>query len=387
MPSTVALIVAAGRGERAGADLPKQYADIAGRPLLSWTLSAFHGHPAIDGVRVVIDPAWRDHYDRAADGFDVGLPIDGGASRQASVAAGLEALTDNAPGNVPGNVLIHDAARPFVPADLIQRVVDHLGTAQAVLPGLAVADTLKRCENGLVTATQPRDGLWAAQTPQGFHFDAILQAHRKAKGQALTDDAAVAEAAGITVHMIEGAVDNTKITTPDDLERARSSLGQREIRTGMGFDVHAFKDGDHVTLCGVEVPHSQGLAGNTDADVGLHVLIDAIFGALGTGDLGTHFPPGDTKWHGRPSSDLLAVAVAMMKERDARLINADITLICERPRLARHQPAMRERVAELLDAEPARINVKVTSTDGLGFAGRGEGIAGNAVVTLDLPVP
>ena len=383
MPSTIALIVAAGRGERAGADLPKQYADIAGRPLLSWTLSAFHDHPAIDGVRVVIDPAWRDHYDRAADGFDLSPPIDGGASRQASVAAGLEALTSDA----PGNVLIHDAARPFVPANLIQRVVDVLRSDQAVLPGLAVADTLKRCDDGIVVATEPRDGLWAAQTPQGFHFDAILRAHRQAKGQALTDDAAVAEAAGITVRMIEGAVDNTKITTPDDLERARASLGRREIRTGLGFDVHAFTDGDHVTLCGIDVPHTQGLAGNTDADVGLHVLIDAIFGALGVGDLGTHFPPGDTTWHGRPSSDLVAVAVTMMTERDARLINADITLICERPRLARHQPAMRDHVADLLDVQPERINVKVTSTDGLGFAGRGEGIAGNAVVTLDLPVP
>ncbi|MEM7122627.1 MAG: bifunctional 2-C-methyl-D-erythritol 4-phosphate cytidylyltransferase/2-C-methyl-D-erythritol 2,4-cyclodiphosphate synthase [Pseudomonadota bacterium] len=383
MPSTVALIVAAGRGERAGSDLPKQYADIAGKPLLSWTLGAFHDHPAIDGVRVVIDPAWRDQYDRAVDGLDLGPPIDGGATRQASVAAGLEALTDHA----PGNVLIHDAARPFVSANLIQRVVDALATDRAVLPGLAVPDTLKRCETGIVVATEPRDGLWAAQTPQGFHFDAILEAHRQATGQALTDDAAVAEAAGMTVRMIEGAVDNTKITTPDDLERARSSLGRREIRTGMGFDVHAFTDGAHVTLCGIDVPHTHGLAGNSDADVGLHVLIDAIFGALGTGDLGTHFPPNDTTWHGRPSSDLLAVAVAMMKERDARLINADITLICERPRLARHQPVMRERVASLLDAPLSRINVKVTSTDGLGFAGRGEGIAGSAVVTMDLPAP
>lgn len=381
MPSTVALIVAAGRGERAGSDLPKQYTDVGGRPLLAWTLDAFHGHPAIDGIRVVINPDWRDHYDRATAGLDLEPPIDGGASRQASVAAGLEALVHNA----PDNVLIHDAARPFVSGVLIQRIVDHLASEQAVLPGLPVADTLKRCDGNTVIATEPRDGLWGAQTPQGFRFDAILQAHRQAKGQALTDDAAVAEAAGMTVRMIEGAVGNTKITTPDDLERARASLGQREVRTGLGFDVHAFTDGDHVTLCGVDVPHTHGLAGNTDADVGLHVLVDAILGALGAGDLGTHFPPGDTTWHGRPSSDLVAVAVAMMKERDARLVNLDITLICERPRLARHQPAMRERVASLLDVDVERVNVKVTSTDGLSFAGRGEGVAGNAIVTLDLP--
>ncbi len=383
MPSTVALIVAAGRGERVGSDLPKQYADVAGRPLLAWTLGAFHQHPAIDGVRIVIDPDRRSHYDDAIKGFDLAPPIHGGDSRQASVAAGLEALVDDA----PDNVLIHDAARPFVPGDLIQRVVDRLASDQAVLPGLAVSDTLKRCEGGLVVTTEPRDGLWAAQTPQGFHFDAILQAHRQAQGKALTDDAAVAEAAGMTVRMVEGAVENAKITTPSDLERARAALGRRETRTGQGFDVHAFTDGDHVTLCGIEVPHDRGLAGNTDADVGLHVLVDAIFGALGTGDLGTHFPPSDTTWHGRPSSDLVAVAVAMMKERNARLINVDITLICERPRLARHQPAMRDRVASLLESAPARINVKVTSTDGLGFAGRGEGIAGNAVVTLDMPAP
>ena len=383
MSSTVALIVAAGRGERAGTDLPKQYADVAGRPLLAWTLGAFSAHPAISGVRIVIDPAWRSVYDDAVADHDLRPPIDGGASRQASVAAGLEALADEA----PDNVLIHDAARPFVPAPLIDRVLKALETDAAVLPGLAVADTLKQCDGDIVRATVPRDGLWRAQTPQGFHFDAILRAHRQAQGQALTDDAAVAEAAGITVRMVEGAVENTKITGPDDLERARAALARRETRTGFGFDVHAFTEGNHVTLCGIDVPHDRGLAGNTDADVGLHVLVDALFGALGAGDLGTHFPPADTAWHGRPSSDLVAVALTMMKERGARLVNADISLICEQPRLARFQPAMRERVAVLLETAPERINIKVTSTDGLGFTGRGEGIAGSAVVTLDLPAP
>jgi 2-C-methyl-D-erythritol 4-phosphate cytidylyltransferase/2-C-methyl-D-erythritol 2,4-cyclodiphosphate synthase len=269
---------------------------------------------------------------------------------------------------------------------LIDGVLDALDDADGALPGLPVADTLKRCAEDRVVETIPRAGLWQAQTPQGFRFPAILDAHRRAAGQALTDDAAVAEAAGLDVRMVAGAPANFKITTADDLMRARALLGRREVRTGHAFDAHAFRDGDHVTLCGVDVPHDRGLAGNTDADVGLHALVDAIFGALGAGDLGTHFPPSDTAWHGRPSSDLVAVAVEMMRNRDARLVNADLTLICERPRLAHHQPAMRQRVADLLAASPKRVNVKVTSTDGLGMTGRGEGIAGTAIVTLDLPV-
>jgi len=381
MPLTAALIVAAGRGDRAGGDLPKQYAAIAGRPMLGWTVAAFAASSRIDIVRVVIDPGFRDHYDRAVEGFTLGEPVAGGATRQDSVRQGLEALASNA----PDHVLIHDAARPFVSAGLIEAVTDALGDADGALPGVPVADTLKRCDGTRVAETVSREGLWQAQTPQGFRFPAILDAHRKAAERALTDDAAVAEAAGLTVRMVPGSAENFKITTADDLRRAGEMLGRRELRIGHGFDVHAFAEGDHVTLCGIDIPHDRGLAGNTDADVGLHVLVDAIFGALGAGDLGTHFPPKDPTWHGRPSSDLVAVAAAMMRERDARLVNADLTLICQRPRLARHQPAMRQRVADLLDARPERVNVKVTSTDGLGFTGRGEGIAGTAIVTLDLP--
>jgi 2-C-methyl-D-erythritol 4-phosphate cytidylyltransferase/2-C-methyl-D-erythritol 2,4-cyclodiphosphate synthase len=269
---------------------------------------------------------------------------------------------------------------------MIDGVLDALDGADGALPGIPVADTLKRCADGHVLETVPRDGLWQAQTPQGFRFQAILDAHRRTAGRTFTDDCAVAEAAGIDVRMVAGSQANFKITTAEDLARARDLLAGREVRTGQGFDTHAFTDGDHVTLCGIEVPHDRGLAGNTDADVGLHVLVDAMFGALGVGDLGTHFPPSDTIWHGRPSSDLVEVAVAMMRERGARLVNADVTLICERPRLARHQPAMRQRIAEWLGVAPQRINVKVTSTDGLGMTGRGEGIAGMAVVSLDLPV-
>jgi 2-C-methyl-D-erythritol 4-phosphate cytidylyltransferase/2-C-methyl-D-erythritol 2,4-cyclodiphosphate synthase len=381
MPQTVALIVAAGRGERAGAEVPKQYAEIAGRPMLAWTVAAFARHPRVDRVRVVIDPASRELYDLAVAGFDLDEPVAGGASRQQSVTNGLEALEDVS----PDLVLIHDAARPFVTGAEIDRVIEALGQVDGALPGLAVADTLKSCADGAVLKTVPRDGLWRAQTPQGFRFDIILAAHRAAAGRDFTDDAAVAEAAGLKVRMVAGSEINQKVTTAEDIERARERLSARERRTGSGFDVHAFTKGDHVTLCGIDIPHDRGLAGNTDADVGLHVLIDAIFGALGAGDLGTHFPPKDTTWHGRPSSDLVAVAVDMMRTRGARLVNADITLICEQPRLAHHQPAMRERVAALLNAAPGRVNVKVTSTDGLGFTGRGEGIAGMAVVTLDLP--
>jgi 2-C-methyl-D-erythritol 4-phosphate cytidylyltransferase/2-C-methyl-D-erythritol 2,4-cyclodiphosphate synthase len=381
MPHTVALIVAAGRGDRASGDLPKQYVTVAGRPLLAWTVAAFAARPRVDAVLVVIDPAFREHYDRAVEGFDLEPPAAGGASRQESVRAGLEALA----GGAPERVLIHDAARPFVSGEVIDGVIAALDHADGALPGLPVCDTLKRCDGTQIVETVDRAGLWHAQTPQGFRFQAILEAHRKAAGRQLTDDAAVAEAAGLDVRMVAGSTANLKITTADDLARARELLVRRELRIGQGFDVHAFADGDHVTLCGIDIPHDRGLAGNTDADVGLHVLVDAIFGALGVGDLGTHFPPQDTAWHGRPSRDLVAVAAAMMRERGARLVNADITLICERPRLASHQPAMRRQVADLLAAAPERINIKVTSTDGLGFTGRGEGIAGTAVVTLDLP--
>lgn len=382
MQDTAVVIVAAGRGERAGGGLPKQYRSIAGRPLLAWTLAPFLAHPRIATVQVVIDPSHRDLFDEATAGLDLSAPVPGGSDRQGSVLAGLEALQ----GAAPRHVMIHDAARPFVSAPLIDRLLAALdGGGDAAIPVLALTDTIKRCRAGRVVETLDRDELARAQTPQTFRYEAILAAHRAAAGRALTDDAAVAEAAGLAVAAIAGDAGNVKITSAGDLDDAELRLGRMETRVGTGFDVHAFCPGDHVMLCGVAIPHDRGLAGDSDADVGLHVLVDALLGALGEGDLGRHFPPGNPEWKGRASADLVAVAVGLMAARRARLVHADLTLICERPRLARHQPAMRAQVAALLGVPDSRVNVKVTSTDGLGFAGRGEGIAGQAAVTLEVP--
>ena len=384
MADTAVVIVAAGKGERAGGGVPKQYRPIAGRPLLAWTLAPFLNHPRIGAVQLVIDPSQADLFAEATSGLDLPAPVAGGADRQGSVLAGLEALQDRE----PDKVMIHDAARPFVTASLIDRLLLALdGGAAAAIPTLAITDTVKRCRDGAILATLDRSELARAQTPQTFRYRAILEAHRAAAGKALTDDAAVAEAAGIAVAAVAGEEGNVKITSAEDILAAEARLGRRELRVGSGFDVHAFCPGDHVMLCGIAVPHDAALAGDSDADVGLHVLVDAILGALAEGDLGRHFPPGDPRWKGCASSELVAVAIALMHARGARLVHADLTLICERPRLARHQPAMRENVARLLGVGEERVNVKVTSTDGLGFTGRGEGIAGQATVTMEVPAP
>ncbi len=382
MLQIAAVVAAAGRGERTGGGVPKQYRPVAGRPLLSWTL---HGLGALDGVgpvQVVCDPVHHDRYSASVEGFDPLPPVAGGATRQASVLRGLEALA----AHEPDYVMVHDAARPFVAPDLVGRLRVALdGGAEGVIPVLPVTDTVKRCRDKVIAETLDRRGLALAQTPQAFRYANLLLAHRACAGREFTDDAAVAEAAGMTVATVAGDAGNMKVTTADDLVEAERRLEAREIRVGTGFDAHAFAKGDRVTLCGVRIPHGRTLAGDTDADVGLHALVDAMLGAMGEGDLGAHFPVGDPAWKGRPSSDLVAVAVGLMKARRARLVNADITLICQRPRLAPHRPAMKARVAALLGVDPARVNIKATSTDGLGFAGRGEGVAGQAAVTLAMP--
>ena len=384
MADTAVVIVAAGKGERAGGGVPKQYRPIAGRPLLAWTLAPFLRHPRIGAVQIVIDPAQADLFAQATAGLDLPPPVPGGSDRQGSVLAGLEALQERG----HDKVMIHDAARPFVTASLIDRLLLALdGGAAAAIPALPITDTVKRCRDGAILATLDRSELARAQTPQTFRYQAILEAHRAATGKALTDDAAVAEAAGIAVAAVAGEEGNVKITSAEDILAAEGRLGRREMRVGSGFDVHAFCPGDHVMLCGIAIAHDAGLAGDSDADVGLHVLVDAMLGALCEGDLGRHFRPGDPRWKGCASAELVAVAVALMHEHGARLIHADLTLICERPRLARHQPAMRENVARLLGVDVSRVNVKVTSTDGLGFTGRGEGIAGQATVTMEVPAP
>jgi len=382
MSDTAVVIVAAGKGERAGGGVPKQYRQIAGRPLLAWTLAPFLEHGRVGPIQLVIDPGQGELYAAATHGMALLEPVPGGVDRQASVLAGLEALEAHG----PDKVMIHDAARPFVTASLIDRLLACLDEgAVAAIPALPITDTVKRCRDGIILDTLDRNELTRAQTPQTFRYRDILAAHRAAVGASLTDDAAVAEAAGLRVAAVDGEEDNIKITSAGDIAAAEARLGRRETRVGSGLDVHAFCPGDHVMLCGIAIPHDAGLAGESDADVGLHVLVDAMLGAMGEGDLGRHFPPGDPAWKGRASCDLVAVAVALMGARGIRLVHADLTIICERPRLARHQGAMQANVARLLGVTPGRVNVKVTSTDGLGFAGRGEGIAGMASVTLEVP--
>jgi len=384
MSEAIALIVAAGRGVRAGGGAPKQYRQLGGSALLRHSAAAFRRHPRIAGVRVVIHPDDRALYDAAVAGLALMEPVAGGASRQDSVRLGLESLADAA----PGAVLIHDAARPFVTAGIIDRALDALAESPGALVAVPVVDTLKRAgdDERRVAATVERAGLWRAQTPQGFRYADILAAHRAADGANFTDDAAVAEAAGLAVSLVMGSEDNFKITTEDDLRRAERHLeAASESRTGLGFDVHAFGPGDHVWLCGVKVPHERGLVGHSDADVGLHALTDAILGALGAGDIGSHFPDSDPQWKGASSDRFLAHAVGLAAVRGGALVHADVTLICERPRIRPHHGAMVARLAEIMGVEPGRVSVKATTTEGLGFTGRGDGMAAQAVATLRLP--
>lgn len=380
-PMTVAaLIVAAGRGTRAGPGAPKQYRLLAGEPVLRRALGAFCSHPGIDLVLAVIHPGDREAYEMAAAGLPKLLPPSlGGATRQASVRLGLEALAAHA----PTRVLIHDGARPLVSSDIIGRSIAALDAHRGALVALPVTDTIRRAASGLAGETVPRDGLWRAQTPQAFRFDAILDAHRAQAGGELTDDVAVAAAGGIEVAIIEGDESNMKITSADDLARAERLLSAgRETRTGSGFDVHRFGPGDHVMLCGVPVPHTHGLVGHSDADAGLHALTDAILGAIGAGDIGRHFPPSDPQWKGASSDRFLAHAAKLAREAGGRIVNVDVTFICERPKIGPHVGAMRARVADILGIEIARISVKATTTEGLGFTGRNEGLAAQALASL-----
>lgn len=382
MPACAALIVAAGRGRRFGGDLPKQYRMLGGRPVLRHSLAVLAAHPGIRTIRAVIHPDDRPLYDVAAEGLPLAEPVAGGETRQESVLRGLESLADEA----PDHVLIHDGARPFLTLSLIDDLLAALEEHPGAIAALPVADTLKRGAEGLVADTVPRDGLWRAQTPQGFHFDAILSAHRRAAGRALTDDAAVAEAAGMAVALVPGSEENVKITTAEDLARAQRLFeGPGMPRIGSGFDVHRLVPGDGVTLCGVRIAADVSLEGHSDADVGLHALTDALLGAIGAGDIGQHFPPSEERWRGVASERFVRHAGALVAGLGGRVGNVDLTLICQRPRLAPHRRAMAARVAALLEVPAERVSIKATTTEGLGFTGRGEGIAAQASVLLHLP--
>jgi 2-C-methyl-D-erythritol 4-phosphate cytidylyltransferase/2-C-methyl-D-erythritol 2,4-cyclodiphosphate synthase len=381
MADCVALVVAAGKGERFGDPRPKQYGMLAGQPLLRRALLPFLTHPRVDAVRAVIRDEDRGLYDEAVTGLPLLPAVVGGASRQESVRRGLESLEDLG----PGTVLIHDAARPFVDETLISRVLAALDTSHGAVPALPVTETLKRSRSGtaFVDNTVARADLWRAQTPQGFRFADIAAAHRRSAGAALTDDAAVAEEAGLTVALVAGDEDNVKITTADDLRRAEQRLrAETDVRTGTGFDVHRFGPGDHVMLGGVAIAHHCGLAGHSDADVVLHALTDAVLGAVGAGDIGKHFPPGDSRWKGAASHLFLEHAVRLATARGGSILSLDVTVICERPKIGPHRHAMIGRIAAIVGLPPDRVSVKATTTEGLGFTGRREGIAAQAVATL-----
>lgn len=372
-----AIIVAAGRGTRAGGDVPKQWRSLAGQRVADWTVSAFAAHPRIGRIVVVLHPDDMGQ----AEGFTDAQIATGGATRHASVAAGLEALA----GDPPDGVLIHDVARPLVSPALIDRVIAALETTGGAAPALAVTDALWTGENGTVTGTRDRTGLYRAQTPQGFRYAAYLDAHRAHQGDA-ADDVAVARAAGLDVAIVAGDEANLKITGPDDFARAEQLMGGRvDIRTGTGFDVHAFEEGAAVTLCGVTVPHDKALKGHSDADVGMHALTDAIYGALAEGDIGQHFPPSDPQWKGAASDIFLRHAVELAGSKGYAISNCDVTLICERPKVGPHAGAMRAELARIMGLDADRVSVKATTSERLGFTGREEGIAAQAVATLVRP--
>jgi 2-C-methyl-D-erythritol 4-phosphate cytidylyltransferase/2-C-methyl-D-erythritol 2,4-cyclodiphosphate synthase len=372
-----AILVAAGTGSRFGAETPKQFLMLGGLPVIRRAALALLDHvtwlqPVGEAAPIAAALAGLTHLP----------PVPGGATRQASVAAGLEALAPLA----PDLVLVHDAARPLIPSGTIEAVIAALEQAPGAIPAVPVADTLKRAEDARIATTVPRAGLFRAQTPQGFRFPVLLALHRAAAGSEATDDAALLEQAGEAVLLVPGGEDNIKLTYQEDLVRLERALSASLVpRVGTGFDVHAFAAGRPLVLCGVTVPHERGLAGHSDADVGIHALCDAIYGALAEGDIGRHFPPSEASWKDADSARFLRHAAGRIAARGGLLANVDITLICERPKITPHAPAMITRLAELLGVPTGCVSVKATTTERLGFTGRGEGIAAQAVATVLLP--
>jgi 2-C-methyl-D-erythritol 4-phosphate cytidylyltransferase/2-C-methyl-D-erythritol 2,4-cyclodiphosphate synthase len=378
-----AIIVAAGRGERAGGGIPKQFRMLGGQSVLARTLQALAGHGAVDRTVVVVNPQDTEHVAqvRAETGLSF-QTVSGGATRTDSVRAGLDALAADA----PDAVMIHDAARPFLSAALIDRLVQALASHDAVIPALPVSDALMRVTtDGAIAEPVDRAVVRAAQTPQAFRFDTLRAAYEQLGGTSLADDAAVIMAAGGTVHTIPGEPGNYKLTTPEDFRRAEAGLMSDAITvSGQGFDVHRLEPAETMWLCGVELHEGLGLVGHSDADAGLHAVTDAVLGCAGAGDIGQHFPPSDPKWKGAASDAFLEHALGLLAEAGGTVVHADVTLIAERPRIGPYREAMRARLAELLRLDPKRVNIKATTTEKLGFTGRGEGLAAQAIVTARL---
>jgi 2-C-methyl-D-erythritol 4-phosphate cytidylyltransferase/2-C-methyl-D-erythritol 2,4-cyclodiphosphate synthase len=386
-PPVAVIVVAAGRGLRAGGNLPKQYRRLGGEPVIRRSLALFAAHPEIALVQPVIHADDAAIYQGAAAGLPLLPPVSGGATRQDSVRAGLEALARHG----PAIVLVHDAARPFCSPALVSRAIAAAREGGAAIPGLAVTDTIKSVDpGGRITGTVDRNQLRAVQTPQAFRFAPLLEAHRRAAAAGrddFSDDAALAEWAGCPVSVFEGEQSNMKLTTAEDFAQSEAAqlAALNDIRTGMGYDVHVFGDGDHVMLGGVAIPHSRGLSGHSDADVVLHALVDAILGALAEGDIGVHFPPSDPQWRGASSDRFLAYAVERVRARGGRIAHLDITVVCEAPRVGPHRDAIRARVAEIAGIAVERVGIKATTSEKLGFTGREEGMVAYATATVRLP--
>jgi 2-C-methyl-D-erythritol 4-phosphate cytidylyltransferase/2-C-methyl-D-erythritol 2,4-cyclodiphosphate synthase len=388
MPTSVAaIVVAGGRGLRAGGGIPKQYRRVGDRPVIRPSLALFAEHPAIAAVQPVIHPDDLGLFEQAASGLVLLPAVPGGATRQASVRAGMEALAAQR----PDLVLVHDAARPFASPGLVTRAIAAARASGAAVPTLPVADTVKTVDaSGHVSGTLDRAQLRLVQTPQAFAFAPLMDAHRRALAagrEDFTDDAALAEWAGLKVATFEGEAGNIKLTTAGDFSRAQADelAALADVRTGFGFDVHQFAEGDHVWLGGLRIPHDRGVTGHSDADVALHALVDALLGALCEGDIGVHFPPSDPQWRGASSDRFLAFAVERVHARGGRIAHLDITIVCEAPRIGPHRDAMRARIAEIAGVPVTRVAVKATTSEKLGFTGRGEGIVAFANATVRLP--
>lgn len=388
--TVAAVIVAGGSGLRAGGERPKQYQLIGGKPVIRWTLEAFLNHPLISHVQAVIGHGHEALFAAATKGLVLPEPVAGGASRQDSCRIGVEAVAVSS----PGKVLIHDAARPFISHEVISNVIAELDRAEAVVPGLPVADTMKFAPGGVIEKTIDRSSMWFVQTPQGFDYGKILAAHRRAVREArdgFTDDAAVAEYAGMAVRIVAGDQLNKKLTTAHDVDVAHRDLSSRQfaerpdVRTGQGIDFHVFEKGTGVVLCGVRIPHTHKLKGHSDADVAMHALTDAILGAIGESDIGTFFPPSEKQWKGAASAVFLEKAMELLKSRNGIIANADLTILAEAPKLAPHIAKMKQSLSPLLSLSPDRIAIKATTTEKMGAIGRKEGMSAHATVTVRLP--
>ena len=377
------IIVAAGRGQRLGEEIPKQYLEIGGISILRRTIDIFLENSTIDHIQVIIHPNDQNLYEDAVTGLELPAPVFGGETRQKSVLNGLEAIAKIA----PEYVYIHDAARPFLDQDTLNNLIENVEKHGAVIPALPVTDTIKYKTEDHINNTLDRSYLYRAQTPQAFRYKAIFMAHRRHEDKDLTDDSAIAEQSGLKVRIIPGSANNFKITTTDDLIKAENMTqsSYTDVRTGYGVDVHAFETGDHVVLGGIKIPHDHKLKGHSDADVALHAITDALLGALAMGDIGEHFPPDDDQWKGVSSDIFLKHATKLIDDKDGVIANIDLTIICEAPKISPHRDLIRDRISEIIDLDIDRISVKATTTEKLGFMGRQEGIMAQAVATIRLP--